>query len=316
MRVLITGATGFVGRHIVNAFIRKGAEVSCLVRTPGQEEMFGKRTVETFYGQVTDPKSLKHICHNLDVVVHLVATIREKGKLSFDFVNRQGTANIVAAAKEEGVNHFVHMSALGATPDQSYPYPYSKWQSEQEVMNSGISYTIVRPSVQFGGGDEFINTLSGLIRSLLVVPVAGSGQARFQPVSVEDVALWVVEAAAQPEYYGRTIDLGGPDILTYNEIIDLIRETYQVKRLKAHIPMPVMRQFVRIMEFALPHPPVTLKQLKQLNMDNVTKGNAIEKILGFKPRPLRGNIEYIKQIGFIDGIRIGLGMMPRRIRDH
>lgn len=316
MRVLITGATGFVGKHLVKAFILNGAEVSCLVRTPGQEEMFGHRTIEAFYGQVTDPISLKHICHKIDVLVHLVAIIREKDEFSFDFVNRQGTANIVAAAKEANVNHFIHMSALGSTSDQTYSYCYSKWQSEQEVVNSGIPHTILRPSVQFGEGDEFVNTLSGLVRSLPVVPVAGSGHTRFQPISVEDIALCVVKIADQAKYYGKTIDLGGPDILTYNEIIDLIKETYRVKRLKAHIPIPIMRHLVRLMEITLPRSPITLKQLKQLDMDNVTKEHEIEKILGFKPKPMRGNIEYVKQINFIDSIRIALGMMPRHIRGH
>ena len=316
MRVLITGATGYVGRYVVKAFLAQGAEVACLVRRPGSEEMFGQRRVEAFYGQVTEPASLKNICHRVDVVVHLVAIIREKGDITFDLVNRQGTRNMVAAAKEEGVKRFIHMSAIEAGPDSSYPYLYSKWQGEQEVVKSGIPHTMLRPSIQFGEGDEFINTLAGLVRVFPVVPVAGSGKNRFQPIAVEEVAQCVVHAADREDYAGQIVELGGPEVLTYDQIIDVIVQTYGVRRPKLHIPVPLMRQMVRLMEMTLPHPPATLEQLKMLPVDNVPGTNRAEEMLGFKPRPLRGNIEYIKKIGFVDGLRITLGFMPRHIRDH
>ena len=316
MRVLITGATGFVGRNVVKAFLAQGAEVACLVRRPGSEELLGQRTVEAFYGQVTDPAALKNIFHRVDVAVHLVAIIREKGKLTLDLINHQGTRNVVAAAKEEGVKRFVHMSAVGAGPATSYPYLHSKWMGEQEVVKSGIPYTILQPSIQFGEGDEFINTLAGLVRAFPVVPVAGSGRNLFQPVAVEEVAQCVANVAGREEYTGQIMGLGGPEVLTYNQIIDIIAETYGVKRVKLHIPVPIMRQMVRLMELTLSRPPVTLGQLKMLPVDNVPESNKAEELLGFMPRPLKGNIEYIKQIGFTDGLRIALGFMPRHIRDH
>jgi NADH dehydrogenase len=268
------------------------------------------------YGDVLSLPALKEAMRGVDTVVHLVAIIREKRNEKFDLINRRGTEVVVQAAREEGVRHFVHMSAIGAHDDPAYPYLHSKWQGEQAVINSGLTYTIFRPSIQFGEGDEFINTLAGVVKAFPLVPVAGSGQVRLQPISVEEVGAMVSLVVDDPRFGGRTIEIGGPDHLTYNEITDIIARTLKVRRIKAHLPLPLMKGLIRIMEVLLSHPPATASQLELLALDNVTDIDSVEKAFKLKPRSLEGNIGYIQSISLWEAWRIALGFMPGRIRDH
>ena len=316
MIALVTGATGFVGRNVVKALCARGMQVRCLVRRPGREAVLAGQDVDVHYGSIGDPGALRAAFYNLDVVVHLVAVIRESGKATFQEVNLRGTENVVAVAQREGVKHLVHVSAIGAAADTRYPYLYSKWKAEQAVAGSGLPYTILRPSILFGEGDEFINALAGLVRAFPIVPVAGSGKNRFQPIAVVELARCIAEAAGNEEMVGRTIEIGGPEHLSYNDIVDIIARTYGLRRLKLHIPVPIMRPVVKLMETVLPKSPVTTDQLRMLPVENVTQLNAVREVFGFDPRPLLGNIEYIRGIGAMNGLRIAMGLMPKRIRDH
>lgn len=314
--ILVTGATGFVGRNVVRALRVRGKEVRCLVRTPGRESAVADYHVEIAYGDVLNSPALKEAMKGVETVVHLVAIIRESRNHTFDLINRQGTELVIQAAREEGVRHFVHMSAMGAHDNPAYPYLYSKWQGEQAVVKSGLAYTILRPSIQFGEGDEFINTLAGVVKALPVVPVAGTGQVRLQPISVEEVGAVVSMVVDNPRFVGRTIEIGGPDHLTYNEIMDIIARTLKARRLKAHLPVPLMKGLVLVMEAVTPHPPATTSQLEMLALDNVTDIDSVERTFRMNPRPLEGNIGYIQNISRWEAWRIALGFMPRRIRDH
>ena len=251
MIALVTGATGFVGREVVKALLDRGLEVRCLVHTPGKERVLAGQGVDVYYGSVGDPLALKEALYDVDAVVHLVAVIREKGRVTFDAVNRQGAQNVAAAAKEAGVKHLLHLSAVGAANNPAYPYLYSKWRGEQAVIDSGVPFTILRASILFGGGDEFVNALAGLVR-FPVVPVVGSGRNRFQPIAVDDVARCIAVAVVDNGPANGVIEIGGPQQLSYNEIVDVIARTYGVRRLKLRIPIALMGPVVKLMEALLP----------------------------------------------------------------
>ena len=316
MIALVTGATGFVGREVVKALGSRGIEVRCLVHTPGNEGVLAGQNIDVHYGSVQDPAALRAAIYGVDVVIHLVAVIREWGAATFDAVNKVGTENVVAAARDAGVKHFVEMSAIGAADVPSYPYLYSKWRAEQAVVESGLPYTILRASILFGRGDEFINALAGLVRSFPIVPVAGSGRNKFQPIAVDEVARCLAESVAGQGPLGKVIEIGGPDHLPYNDIIDIIASTYGTRRLKLHVPLQVMMLAARLMEATLPRPPATTEQLRMASLDNIGELGTVEEVYGFKPRPLRGNIDFIKEISTLDGLKISLGFIPRKIRDH
>ena len=316
MLVLVTGATGFLGRHVVRELQDHHHRVRCLVHTPGRDRLFSDRSVEVQYGSVTDPAALAETFYDVEVVIHLVGIIRQARGSSFDQINRLGVANVVAAAKETGVKHFILVSAIGATNSSTYSYLHSKWRGEQEVANSGLPYTILRSSIMFGEGDEFLNVMAGLVRVSPLVPVAGSGRNRFQPIAAADVARCVALAVDREDLKGKTIEIGGPQQLSYNEIIGAVARTLGKRRLYFHLPVWLMYLATSLVQRLQPRPLITTDQLRMLSLRNVAELGVVEQTFGFTPRPLEGNIDYVRSVGFWDGIKIAFGSMPTQIRDH
>jgi NADH dehydrogenase len=302
---------------VVQELLKHNHQVRCLVHTPGRERVFAPRSVDVQYGGVTDPDALASACGGVDTIIHLVAIILQRGQSTFDSINRQGTANVVAAAKAAGtVKELVQVSAIGATSNRRYSYLYSKWQAEQAVIESGLPHTIIRPSLIFGEGDEFINALASLVRIFPVVPVIGTGRNRFQPIQVEDVARCIVLALGRGDLKGKTIEIGGPEQLSYNDIMDLLASTLQKRRLKIHVPSLLVWPKVMLMQKFLPKPPLNTEELRMLSIRNVAELDTVEQIFGFKPRSLEGNIEFVKSIGAGDAWKTVLGFRPSSMRDH
>ncbi len=313
MLVLVTGATGFLGRRVVPELLARRHQVRCLVHSPGRERLFDHREVEVHYGSVLNPESLGPAMHGVQSVVHLVGIIRTGRGSSFDRVHRQGTAIVAEAAKEAGAREIIYISAMGATSDPKYPYLHSKRQAELHITSSGMDYTILRPSVIFGEGDEFLTALAGLVRLGPVAPVIGSGRNRMQPVAVEDVARCVADSVGNSLVKGRTINLGGPHRLSYNDLLEEVALAMGRRLRLAHIPTALAWPAVALLQNVLPRPPVTTAQLRMLGIRNVAEGPDMEQAFGFTPKPLRGNIDYVNSVSFGDALRMTLGLsMPRR----
>jgi uncharacterized protein YbjT (DUF2867 family) len=189
----------------------------------------------------------------------------------------------------------VYVSAIGAQDDPTYPYLQAKWQAERAVMRSGLNHTILRPSIVFGEDDEFINALAGLVRYNLLVPVAGDGKAKFQPLWVEDLATCVVVCLDEDAHKGEVLEVGGPEHLTYDQMLDIVKEALGKSRMKLHVPLAVMRPLAQVMEWVLSKPPVTREQLKMLALDNVTGTDAVMKSFGIQPRRLADTLDYIRR---------------------
>ncbi|HZA23770.1 MAG TPA: complex I NDUFA9 subunit family protein [Dehalococcoidia bacterium] len=317
MVVLVTGATGFLGRRVVHELLEHNYEVRCLVHSPGRERIFPPRSVDVHYGSVTDPDALASAFQGVDHVVHLVAVVRQRKGSTYSQINHQGAANVVEAAKQAGgVKHFVEISNIGAANNPRFPFLYSKWQAEQEVINSGLPYTILRPSLIFGEGDEFINALAALVKAFPLVPVVGLGRNRLQPIAAEDVGRCIALTLAREDLNGRTIEIGGPEQLSYNQIVDLVARAMGKRRLKVHLPVFLMRLNVAMMELTLPRPPITTEQVRMLQIRNVAEVGTVEETFGFTPCPLGGNIDFVNSMSFADAIKVTLGFMPSHIRDH
>lgn len=293
-RVFVTGGTGFVGKNIVRGIKDHPLRLMVRNRHDGPDEP----GVEHVQADVTDAASLTGKLEGCVVVVHLVGIIEETGDATFDVVIRQGTENVLAESKRAGVRHFIHMSALGAQNNPEYGYHTAKYRAEQAVMESGLPYTIFRPSVIFGPGDGFINTLAGVVRSFPVIPVVGSGKTRFQPVQVSDVADAFARAVNDPdETANRVYELGGDRPYTYEQMLDTISRELGTSKPKVKVPVGLMKLVVGAFR-PLPkafRPPVTSEQLKMLSLDNSTIDSATERLIGRKPVALEDGIGYIRE---------------------
>lgn len=317
MTVLVTGSTGFLGRRVVQKLLDHSYQVRCLVRSPGRERMFDQGSVDVYYGDTDNPEALLSACHGVEQVVHLVAVIRQQGAVTYDRVNRVGAANVAQAAKAAGgVQQFIHVSAVGAVNNPEFPYLQSKWQGEQAVIDSGLPYTIIRPSIIFGEGDEFLNSLAALVRLFPLVPVVASGRNRLQPIWVDDVAQCIALSLSRHDLHGHILELGGPEQLSYNEIVSAVARVMGKRRLRLHVPMWLMRLNVALMQLTMSRPPINSEMLKMMRVRNVAEVGIVEQIFGFRAENLEDNIEFVNDITWNDALKINLGAMPSHIRDH
>ena len=293
MKVFLTGSTGFVGRQILRDLIDHGYEVRCLVRQ-GSEHKFTRyqaKGVETVPGSITDPGSLLGKLAGCDAVINLVGIIREfpaRG-ITFQKAHYEGTANLVMAALAQGVRRFVQMSALGARAEGKTQYQQTKFRAEECVRNSGLDFTIFRPSIIFGPGDQFVNLFARMLKVQQFVPVVGNGKYQMQPVSVENVSLGFVKSLAQKDSIGKTFDVGGPERFAFNTIIDVIGEVLCVPPHKLHVPAFVMSTMAEMFDW-LPFFPVTKDQITMLLEGNVCDEAPFYRHFGIGPTHFKEGI--------------------------
>jgi len=278
VKVLVTGATGFVGPRVVQALVDDGHYVRVLEREPGSWKRAGLACQEAVQGDMTDAASLRRAAEGCGAVVHLVALINGSPE-QFRIVMEQGTRDLVTAAKDAGVQRFVLMSALGTSEETKdlVPYYRAKWSMEQTVKESGLEYVIFRPSFIFGRDGGALQQFRRIAKVSPVTPVVGPGTQRIQPIWIDDVAAHFAAGLQRPEAANRTFELGGPDVVTWNEFWSRLRKAIGGWRPTVHLPMGLMRAQAAVLE-RLPNPPVTRDQLTMLAAgDNVvTDSDAVD----------------------------------------
>ncbi len=302
--ILVTGASGFVGSYAVPSLLASGHRVAALVRSPQSGQVVLDRlleadraNVELRTGDVTRPSSLPEALTGIDGVLHLVAIPRDrKGGEELRLVNTEGTRAVIVAMRDAGVRRLVHMGAMGVADDPNLHYASSKARAEALVAASGLDWTTLKPSLQFGPGDGFFNIIADLVRmSPGIVPVPGSGNSRFQPISVADVASMIAKSFADDGTIGAALELGGPRYWTYREITAEVLTALGKRRAILPMPVPLIRLVAAASEtIGLPFP-VATDQLRQLKLDNIGPTDVIEPRFGFRPRPMEGALGYLKQ---------------------
>ncbi|MFZ2087863.1 MAG: complex I NDUFA9 subunit family protein [Desulfobaccales bacterium] len=242
MKVLVTGATGFVGQEVVKELVDRGHEVRALVRRGSEKKLKKEKRVEIFPGDCLHPENLAPAAAGCEAVIHLVGIIREfPGRgLTFERVHVQATHNVVDAAQAAGVRRYLHMSALGARPEPADPYHLTNFMADEYVMTSALPYTIFRPSVIYGPGDQSINLFVRQIQRLNFFPIIGDGQYKLQPVPVDTVAKAFALALELPPTENRIYEVGGPEPLTFDEVIDTIAQVTHRRVKKIHQPVWTM----------------------------------------------------------------------------
>ncbi|AMV73878.1 NAD(P)H-binding protein [Desulfuromonas carbonis] len=292
MRVFVTGGTGFVGSEVVRQLAAAGHTVRCLVRKGSEGKLAIRQGVEIHHGDVLDPASLERGLAGCQAVIHLVGIIRESPArgVTFERLHHLATSNMVAAAIAAGTKRFLQMSANGTQADASSPYHRTKWAAEEAVRTSTLDWTIFRPSLIFGPGDEFVTMLATLIRRLPVVPVLGNGQYRMSPVAVEDVAAGFVGALKQPQSAGEIYHCCGPEDFSYDEILDLVGAALgKEKVVKLHQPLLLMKPVIALLE-GVPGFPITSSQLTMLTEGNVCDPTAWSSCFSIQPLPFAEGI--------------------------
>jgi uncharacterized protein YbjT (DUF2867 family) len=288
--VLVTGASGYVGRRLVPALIEAGYTVRALVRDPAASAL--PSAVEAVKGDVAEATGLAAAFRDVSTVVNLAAVTadRKAPRGGYDSVNADGAAHVAAAAKEVGVERIVQIGGIDTSTGTPGPYLAGRRRGEAAIIDSGIPWAILQPSIMFGGSDAaFVHAMAGLVKRAPVVPVPGDGKLLLQLVWVEDVVRCLVTLVRDRTMLGR-YPIGGPDELTYDEQLDIIGDALGKKQVrKVHLPLGAMRLQASLLQI-LPRPPLTAAALELFASDNVAGVDAIPRQFGFEPRSFRAHV--------------------------
>ena len=297
--IVVTGATGFVGREMMKQLRTEGHPVRAIVRNPKSKTarvLVEKDGVELFHGNVIHAPTLAGAMEGAKSVIHLVGIIHEWKEQTFQRVHVDATVNVIGEAKKSGVKRFLHMSALGTRADGRSRYHQTKWAAEEAVRKSGMAWTIFRPSVIYGPGDKSITVLSKVLRRAPFVPVLGDGNSKLQPVAVEIVAKCFVAALKNDSTVGKVYDLCGPEAFTWNELYDRLLTFYGLRKSKVHLPLPVARGIASMAEKLLAEPPFNRDQLIMVQENNTGDPKPAERDFILQQETFdRGLARYLKR---------------------
>lgn len=302
MKVLVTGATGFVGSTLVaKALKEKKLEVRVLARDPRSKNArrLAAMGAELAAGDVLDPTSLDEALDDgtIDAVIHLVGIIAQSAERTFKRLHYLATKNVVAAAERAGVTRYVHMSAMGAGPESTAAYHKTKWAAEEAVRASTLDWTIFRPSIVTGPEDLFVNRFA-LFATLPFpvqpfIPLPNWGKTKFQPVAVNDVAEVFLRALDTPASIGKSYDVGGPDVVTLSQLVKGVEKSVGAWKPKAPFPIGVAALMSRFLQF-LPYPfDLNPVQVEMMRTDNVGDIAPLKKDFGIEPTPFLEGISFL-----------------------
>jgi NADH dehydrogenase len=285
--VTIFGGSGFVGRYLVRALAEQGYRVRVAVRRPNEalflKPMGDVGQVQPVQANIRDQASCAAAMEGASAVVNLVGVLYESGAQKFDAVHATGAKQLAELAAGAGITNFVQMSAIGADADSMSAYARSKAIGEAAVLEAIPTATIVRPSIIFGPEDQFFNRFAAMARLAPALPLIGGGETRYQPVYVKDVAAAMTVALQQPQWNGKVLELGGPEVATFAELMEItLKETGRSRPL-VKLPSFVAKAMASVLQF-LPAPLLTVDQVELLKHDNVVSDGALGlSDLGIEP---------------------------------
>lgn len=298
MKILVTGGRGFIGSHIIDELVKGQDEIFCLTRSPAAPHRWGDRA-KMVAGDVTDEVSLKAATRGMDCVVHAVQFPNhpvENPRKGYTYLNidGMGTARLVWTCVDNEVKRFIYLSGAGTSPVKTQPWFQAKHMAEERIRLSGMQYVILRPSWVYGPEDRSLNKFIAFVRYLPVVPVIGNGKNRVQPVSVFDVAAVAAGAVHKAEATGKVFELGGPEILTMDDIIRTVMRVLGKRRLLLHQPAWMMK-LVALPMTLLPTPPLSPAAIDFILMEELVDPSEAIRAFGIRFERLEDGLRrYLK----------------------
>ena len=282
-RILLLGSTGFFGRGVAHKLIDGGHQLRVLVRDPMKAAAFKIRGAQVMVGDALNPAAVAQAAQGVEHIISLVAVRRNRPQ-SFLEVNVDGPRILGQAAKAAGVQSVVFISAIGARLDAHYKYLTSRWMGEQELAKSGVAGTILRFSFVLAEEGGVLNDFERAANfgPFLIIP--GSGQAQLQPILREDAARCVVETIGHPELLGKIVELGGPEVVTYETMFDWFIQARGIKKRKLKLPVGLLIPGAMVMEALSTNPVATADEINTIQLPNVADGiDSVSTRYGWRP---------------------------------
>jgi len=298
--ITVFGGSGFLGRHVVRALCKRGYRIRVAVRRPdltGHLQPLGRvGQIHAVQANLRYPKSVEAAARDADIVINLVGILFEHGRQRFDTVQAFGAEAVALAATAFGAR-LIHVSAIGADESSPSHYARTKGVGEKLVLAAMPSAAVLRPSIVFGPEDDFFNKFAAMARIAPALPLIGGGATRFQPVFAGDIALAVLAAIDRPQTGGAIYELGGPQVMSFKELMQFVLATIERRRLLAPIPFGLARYMAAMLELLgkLHKPLLTRDQVELLRRDNIVSEDAKREGrtltgLGIEPVAVAANV--------------------------
>jgi len=296
-RILVTGATGFIGRHLLSALEHAGRRpIRCLVDRCENVQVLEGRGLELAFGNLAEGCGLAEAVAGVHTVINLAVCWRPRGAKDYQAVNHQGVQRLVEAAAAAGVKRVIHLSDRWEADDPKYPYLRSRYGGRLAIMQNGIPYTIIQPGIVFGPGDYLTEQLASHIRHRSVMPVGARRDLILQPIHVDDLARCIIAVMEDPRFENQALDLGGPEQLTFQEVVDAVKQ-----RLGRRGPFPLLSVrsaravavLSKLLRIRRGQPPASFEVLAHAT--TTTDPHVVGRLFGFQPRRLSDSIENLDQ---------------------
>lgn len=282
--ILITGATGFVGRALVERLAKDGYRVRVLLPTSQQDDLWPTLAVDKIYGSIFNVEVLHQALIGVHTVFHLASAQWWGHKRDLEEIDLNGTQSIITAARAARVGRLIVLSHLGAAPSSAYMLLRAKGQVEETVRSSGLAHTIFRSGIIFGPHDHFVNNVAQLLRLnpvLFLQP--GHGEGLLHPLYIDDLIAAMVASMEHLDTVDQTIEIGGPEYVTFNELVRTVMRVTNAPRLIVPVPPYIMRTLVSMSNVLFPYWPMTTQWFDILASNRTTSMGALYNLFGIRP---------------------------------
>ena len=294
--ILVTGGTGFIGKVLIRHLVEDGYEVRTLIRPSSNSPALPHGVpVEVTVSSLGDDRGLRASMVGIDTIFHLAGGEWRGTQASLMEIDIQGTRSVIQAALDAGVKHIYYVSHIGADRASAYPVLKAKAIAEEFLRRSGINFTIFRSSIVFGENDSLT---TGLARILSGVPVfllkPGDGSVLLQPLWVEDLATCLTWSLEDRDLTNRTIEVGGSEYLTFNEIIELVMNTIGIHKRVVGLQAPYLRAITVFIESIFPNPPVSVYWLDYLAANRTCALDTLPRVFNLLPSRFSHQLDYLE----------------------
>lgn len=295
-KILITGGTGFVGRALTRHLVEMGYPVRILLRPSRESPLLPKGIpMDVAVAALDDQRALQAALVDVSTIYHLASEERRGGKADLLRVDIQGTRRILQAARESGAERFFFLSHLGAERGSAYPVLTAKAIAEEHIRKSGLDYTIIRSAIIFGPGDGFTTGIARLLKRIpLVFFLPDQGETLLQPLWVEDLAAALTWSIDDPATYQRTYEIGGPELLSFREIVCMVRDHLVLSRRMVSLPSPLLRFITVFQEYLFPGGATTVYWLDYLAANRTTSLTTLPHQFNLLPSRFKNRLDYLK----------------------
>jgi|WetSurMetagenome_2_1015567.scaffolds.fasta_scaffold27390_2 uncharacterized protein YbjT (DUF2867 family) len=294
-KVLITGSTGFIGRVVTRVLVDRGHSVRLLLRPSARRSKLPVPQAEAVVASFQDEGGIRAAVAGVDSIIHLASAEGEHRRRDLFATDVEGTRTLLTQAKASGVQRILYLSHLGADRGSAFPFLQAKGIAEHAIVESGISYLILRSSLVYGAGDSFTNAIAFLARLLPGAYFIPEMDTHMQPLWVEDLAACMEYCLSENRYFGEILSIGGPEHLSLEQVVESVLDVIRAPRMMVKVWPPIARFSLGMMDWVLPYSPFTPFWMDYLAVPSTCEANSLSRLFGLKPASLREPIGYLRQ---------------------